>query len=90
MTDAYKFIGTGVMILKSETVIGNLNDVVSNLHMDRCKVRHASKRRGYIPVKSVLVCEYNGRFGRGYTLHCPSSMLESANYHTVIYMIEEV
>lgn len=54
-----------------------------------CKEHHTALCRGYVSRKggTVIIEEYNGRFGKGYTVKTANYL--STNYCYITYYIEE-
>lgn len=46
---------------------------------------HTAFRAGYMPVRKVTICKYEGRYGEGFTVHrnCP----HASRYHLVDYYL---
>lgn len=59
----------------------------AKLSTNKYYVHHTSRHAGYVPAGKVNIADYNGRFGKGYTMEF-SDWRHSTQYSFLTYIIE--
>lgn len=59
----------------------------AKLSTNKYYIHHTSRHAGYVPAGKVHIADYNGHFGKGYTMEF-SDWRQSTQYSFLTYIIE--
>ena len=61
--------------------------IIEKLATKKYYIHHTSMKAGYVPSGKVHIADYNGHFGKGYTMEF-SDWRKSTRYSFITYIIE--
>lgn len=68
----------------------NVQELIKKAEEKGLQFHHKASRKGYICQNNGYAEEYNGRFGEGVVLHCPSCENAKSNqYYTILYYTKQ-